>query len=82
MDKPDQPRQVIHLYIIATEEHHYFGSIQALYDHYTREQLGVAAQSLYNKWRNEPYCNDKIILRRGRLIQMKNRIKRDVSDII
>lgn len=73
MDRPDQLRQVIHLYIIATGEHHYFGSLSAMYEQFTRDQLGVAIQTLYNQWRFELiYQNEKIILRKGRLIQKKH----------
>lgn len=66
-------RQVIHLYVKATEEHHYFGSIAAMYCHFSPEQLGVAAQSLYNRWKGLKWENDSIILRKGRLINKKKK---------
>lgn len=72
MDKPDKPRQVIHLHLLAEDEHHYFGSISAMYEHFNRDQIGVAAQTLYNQWKDEPYKNDKVEIRKGRLIQKKN----------
>jgi len=55
--------------MLNTDEHLYFGSISALYDHFTPAQLGVALQTLYNKWKNEPYLTDMVVLRKGRLIQ-------------
>jgi hypothetical protein len=67
----DQYRQVIHLYLISKDEHHYFGSITAMYDHFTREQIGVASQTLYNSWKEEPYVTEMAIIRKGRLIQKK-----------
>ena len=73
MDKSDQPRQVIHLHLLECDEHHYFGSLSAMYEHFTRGQLGVAVQTLYNKWKDGLYRNDKIVIRKGRLIQKKNR---------
>ena len=76
----DQPRQVIHLHLLAEDEHHYFGSLSALYEHFTRDQLGVAIQTLYNKWKDEPYRTDKAILRKGRLVQKKQIIKSLLSD--
>jgi len=79
MDKPDQPRQVVHLYIIATDEHYYFGSLSAMYDQFTREQLGVAQQTLYNQFKGDLYQNDLIMIRKGRLIQKKNRKTDDFS---
>ena len=77
MDKSDQPRQVIHLYILESDENHYFGSLSAMYEHFTRDQLGVAIQTLYNQWKEEPYRNDKVVIRKGRLIQKKNRAKNE-----
>ena len=77
MDKSDQPRQVIHLHILESDEHHYFGSLSAMYEHFTRDQLGVAVQTLYNQWKEEPYRNDKVVIRKGRLIQKKNRAKNE-----
>jgi hypothetical protein len=69
----DRNRQVIHLYVIATDEHHYFGSITAMYEHFTREMIGVASQTLYNTWKEEPYVTEKAVIRKGRLIQKKQK---------
>jgi hypothetical protein len=71
MTTSEKNRQVIHLYLIAADEHYYFGSIQAMYAHFTHEQLGVASQTLYNTWKNEPYITDMAVIRKGRLIQKK-----------
>jgi predicted HD phosphohydrolase len=71
MNKPDQPRQVIHLHLLTEDEHYYFGSISAMYEQFDRFKLGVATQTLYNQWKDEPYRNDKVVIRKGRLIQKK-----------
>lgn len=71
MTTSEKNRQVIHVYLVAEDEHHYFGSIQAMYAHFTHEQLGVASQTLYNTWKNEPYITDMAVIRKGRLIQKK-----------
>ena len=73
MVSSDKNRQVIHLYLIASDEHFYFGSIMAMFEHFTREQLGVAPQTLYNTWKDEPYITDLAIIRRGRLIQKRQK---------
>ncbi len=70
--KAEQNRQVIHLYVIETDAHHYFGSIAAMYEHFTAIGLGVALQTLYNKWDSDIYQNDRAIIRRGRLVQKKH----------
>jgi len=82
MDKQDQPRQVIHLQIIATDEHHYYGSLSAMYEHFTRDQVGVAIQTLYNQFKGDLYQNDLVIIRKGRLIQKKRQSKEQDPDQI
>lgn len=68
-----QERQVIHLYLKEDDEHHYVGSIPALFQYFTSEQLGIKQQSLYNVWREKPYENSKIILRKGRLLTTRRK---------
>jgi hypothetical protein len=57
--------------LIATDKHYYFGSISAMYEHFSREKLGVASQTLYNTWKDETYLTDLAVIRKGRLIQKK-----------
>ena len=70
-----QQRQVIHLYLKKEDEHHYFGSVPALFQHFTTEQLGIGLQSLYNVWRDEPYENGRIKLLKGRLLTTKRKMR-------
>lgn len=64
-------RQVIHLYLKEKQQHHYFGSIPAMFENYSSEELGVAQQSLYNRWKVGEWENDMVILRKGRLVTTK-----------
>ena len=73
MDKQDQARQVIHLQILSTNQHYYFGSLSAMFEHFDREQLGVAIQTLYNQFIGNYYENDTIVIRKGRLVQKKHK---------
>ena len=54
------------------DDNHYFGSIAAIYDHFTPHELGVSASRLWNYGITEqkPYRNNKVIIRRG-VIQRK-----------
>lgn len=65
-----QERQVIHLQ--RGDEHYYFGSVAAIYDHFTKEQLGISYGSLrnYGLSPDKPYRNEKTgsIIRVGVLI--------------
>lgn len=65
-----QERQVIHLQL--GEDHHYFGSMAAMYDHFSKDQIGISYGSLrnYGLSPEKPYRNDKngVIIRVGVLI--------------
>ena len=65
-----QERQVIHLQ--RGDEHYYFGSVAAIYDHFTKEQIGISYGSIrnYGLAPTKPYKNDKtgVIIRVGVLI--------------
>lgn len=71
-EKESQQRQVIHVHILDTDEHYYFGSIQAIYDIFSKNDIGIAAQTLYNRGLNEKYVNDKVVIRKGILIQKRH----------
>ena len=63
-----QERTVIHLEIGA--EHHYFGSIKALCDHFGKEQIGITYKSLANIGiaPDKPYHNKFCTIRKGILL--------------
>ena len=65
-----QERQVIHLQ--RDEEHYYFGSVAAMYDHFNREEIGISYGSLrnYGLSPDKPYRNEKtgVVIRVGMLI--------------
>ena len=65
-----QERQVIHLQ--RGEEHYYFGSVAAMYDHFNREEIGISYGSLrnYGLSPDKPYRNEKtgVVIRVGVLI--------------
>ena len=63
-----QERTVIHLELGA--EHHYFGSIKALCDHFGKEQIGITYKSLANIGiaPDKPYRNKYRTIRKGTLL--------------
>ena len=65
-----QERQVIHLQL--GEDHYYFGSVAAMYDHFNREEIGISYGSLrnYGLSPDKPYRNEKtgVVIRVGVLI--------------
>ena len=63
-----QERTIIHLELGA--EHHYFGSIKALCDHFGKEQIGITYKSLANIGitSDKPYRNKFCTIRKGTLL--------------
>ena len=65
-----QERQVIHLQ--KGEDHYYFGSVAAIYDHFTKDDIGISYGSIrnYGLSPTKPYINNKnaVIIRVGVLM--------------
>ena len=65
-----QERQVIHLQ--RGEEHYYFGSVAAMYDHFSKDDIGISYGSMrnYGLSQNNPYRNEKtgVVIRVGVLV--------------
>ena len=59
------------------DDNHYFGSIAAIFDHFTPSQLGVSASRLWNYGITEtkPYRNNTVIIRRGVIQRKKTKRK-------
>lgn len=68
-DKKEKERTVIHLEING--EHHYFGSIAAIFDYFTVKELGVVYGTIrnYGLSSEHPYINKKCVIRKGVLHQ-------------
>lgn len=68
MEVNKQERSVIHLEIVG--EHHYFGSVKALCDHFGKEKIGIGYKSLanYGITAEKPYRNKYCTIRKGILI--------------
>ena len=69
---------IYHLQFKESGESHYFGSLSAIYEIFTQEQLGVALTTLWGHGltRVHPYENRKCIIRKGELHRKKgNRTK-------
>lgn len=63
-----QERTVIHLELDG--QHHYFGSVKALCDHFGKEQIGIGYKSLANFGiaADKPYRNKFCTIRKGILL--------------
>lgn len=65
MEKEKIERTVVHLELEG--QHHYFGSVAAIYEYFSKEQIGISYGSLRNYGLSEdkPYQNKFCIIRKG-----------------
>ena len=65
-----QERTVIHLYLKENDKHCYFGSMANIYEHYSKEEIGITFGSLRNFGLSpeKHYENGKVIIRKGILL--------------
>ena len=69
-----QLRKVIHVTLKGEpEEHLYFGSMSAIYDHLTKDDVGITYSTLRNVGLSpqKPYENKLCVIREGVLQQKK-----------
>ena len=69
-NKEKKERTVIHLHLLKTDEHHYFGSIANLYEYFDADTLGISYGSLrnYGLSSEKAYKNSKCVIRKGLLL--------------
>jgi len=65
-----KPGTIFHVEFMAGG-HHYFGSIAAIYDHFSTITLGVSQHRLYDFiiGEDKPYSNKFCIIRKGKLLR-------------
>lgn len=58
---------LFHVHFKDSGEDHYFGSISAIYQDFSEDQIGITPESLYNYGitLKHPYNNKKVIIKRG-----------------
>ena len=62
---------IVHLQLLDTDEHYYFGSLKALTDRFSKDAIGITYGSLrsYISLHGYPYANRKCIIRKGEFLQ-------------
>jgi len=62
---------IIHLELLDTKEHYYFGSLKALTDMFGKDAIGITYGSLrsYISLNDYPFENKKCIIRKGEFHQ-------------
>lgn len=70
MEKEKVERTVVHVELLTSNSHYYFGSLAAIYEKFSKEEIGISYGSLrnYGLSSEKPYKNKLCIIRKGTLI--------------
>lgn len=70
---------IFHVHFIFEKTDEYYGSIAAIYQNRTRQEIGVAYNTLRNaKWKEiTTYTTGRAIIRKGEVIKSKGKMKED-----
>lgn len=66
-------RSVVHLHLLESDEHHYYGSLASIFDYYDADALGVTYGTLknYGLCNGRPFCNERCVIRKGVILAKK-----------
>lgn len=70
-----ESKKVIHVYLKSEDKHLYFGSVKAIYQNLTSEQIGCSYDSLVRRGFSEDpnkFENSRCIIRKGEIIRMNS----------
>ena len=83
-NKEKRVRTVIHLQLLATDEHYYFGSIANMYEHFNADALGITYGSLrnYGLANNKPYVNKQCVIRKGILLSKSTKRGENIKRLL
>ena len=76
--------KIVHVELKATQTHHYFSSLKAIFNTLSRDEVGCSYKYLTTLKLYEDgkcYENKQCIIRIGTLLSMPQKQQRDVSDI-
>ena len=77
MEKEKVERTVVHVELLTSNSHYYFGSLAAIYEKFSKEEIGISYGSLrnYRLSSEKPYKNKLCIIRKGVLITIPKQVK-------
>lgn len=77
MEKEKAERTVVHVELFADNSHYYFGSLAAIYEKFSKEEIGISYGALrnYGLSSERPYKNKLCIIRKGHLITIPKQVK-------
>ena len=67
----DKMNKVVYVYLVFEKKDYFFGSIAAIYDHLSAEQVGAGYHTLWNvRWKETSvHTTSRAIIKVGRLLR-------------
>lgn len=83
-NKEKKERTVIHLHLLETDEHLYFGSIANLCEHYDADTIGISYGALrnYGLTNDKPYKNKLCVIRKGVLLSKNTKRGENIKRLL
>lgn len=79
MEKEKAKRTVVHVELLCDNSHHYFGSLAAIYEKFSKEEIGISYGSLrnYGLSPEKSYKNKLCVIRKGTLITIPKKVGKE-----
>lgn len=79
MEKEKAERTVVHVELLRDNSHHYFGSLAAIYEKFSKEEIGISYGSLrnYGLSPEKSYKNKLCVIRKGTLITIPKKVGKE-----
>lgn len=79
MEKEKAERTVVHVELLCDNSHHYFGSLAAIYEKFSKEEIGISYGSLrnYGLSPEKSYKNKLCVIRKGTLITIPKKVGKE-----
>ena len=65
--------KVVHVRLIFKKTVHYFGSISAIYDYLSEDDIGMTKKSLLHSLSSDMLVTDKAIIKRREILRCKSK---------
>lgn len=65
--------RVIHVHLIFKNEDHFFGSISAIFDYLSEDDIGVTKSTLTHTMSSNTLCTGRAIIKRREVLRSKQK---------
>jgi hypothetical protein len=65
--------RVIHVHLIFKKQDHFFGSISAIFDYLSEDDIGMAKSTLIHSLGSDTICTGRAIIKRREILRCKHK---------